>query len=508
MIVSNGKKIILLFSVLLLLVGYGCSGDGVSIHSPTGIWIGELTDPEGIVHPVQIFITPDSNFYLRFPWGDDYIIAEGFEVTDNYGSDYTTDIYKRYEEGNLYDVIDSTLYFVVNSPYRIIGTIQEHLSKNEWVFTAVYDSNSVSTVVLADIDEGWRFDDVDEVVDLVFDESGEISGVFEGDCVVDSGQISQMSEDLNLFSMQMTMTCGYNALSGIYSGVASYAIDEFGEEILYYFIENRQRKYPLSGELTRTTPLPPVANAGEDFSTPLDHPATVDGTASSDPNGTPLTYFWTIVDAPPDAFKQSFDNPELSTSSFTPTVAGDYLIELTVSDGLFTAVDMLTVTARPNRFLDQGDGTVLDTYHDLIWLKQADCFTSYLHWSADYDYIEPGTLVEDGALELVAALTDGFCGLTDGSLPGDWRLPTIDEWNELVSIEYYDPALSNIRDIGQWAEGDAFTGVRTDFPYWASTEDETNIDNRWYVELLDGTSETMFAGNKNYIWPVRTAPVP
>ena len=55
-----------------------------------------------------------------------------------------------------------------------------------------------------------------------------------------------------------------------------------------------------------------------------------------------------------------------------------------------------------------------DTLTGLIWLKDADCLPV-----ADFE----------GAKALVAMLGDGThpeCNLTDGSSPGDWRLPTKD----------------------------------------------------------------------------------
>ena len=70
-------------------------------------------------------------------------------------------------------------------------------------------------------------------------------------------------------------------------------------------------------------------------------------------------------------------------------------------------------TDAAQRFVDCGNGTVTDTATGLIWLQFADCLTAA-------DAAE--------AASAAAALADGQCELTDGSRPGDWRLPT---WEEL-----------------------------------------------------------------------------
>lgn len=70
------------------------------------------------------------------------------------------------------------------------------------------------------------------------------------------------------------------------------------------------------------------------------------------------------------------------------------------------------------RFVECGDGTVKDNLTGLFWLKDANCPAGGRSWA-------------DASI-FAAQLTDGQCGLTDGSLPGEWRLPTSDEWQVLL----------------------------------------------------------------------------
>ena len=85
--------------------------------------------------------------------------------------------------------------------------------------------------------------------------------------------------------------------------------------------------------------------------------------------------------------------------------------------------------ASPNpRFTDNGDGTVTDNLTGLIWLKDAGCLTVNQ------------TCV--GAVGACWELNNGECGLTDGSVNGDWRLPTIREMYSLIDYGQHDPALT------------------------------------------------------------------
>jgi len=71
-----------------------------------------------------------------------------------------------------------------------------------------------------------------------------------------------------------------------------------------------------------------------------------------------------------------------------------------------------------NRFVDCGNGTVTDTQTGLIWLKNADCLA------------HAGTTYQN-ANTMASNLASGQCGLTDGSAPGSWTLPTQQEWADL-----------------------------------------------------------------------------
>jgi len=75
-----------------------------------------------------------------------------------------------------------------------------------------------------------------------------------------------------------------------------------------------------------------------------------------------------------------------------------------------------------NRYVNCGNGTVTDTVTGLVWLRNASCTFGALAFKS-----------YSAANQAAAGLAAGQCGLTDGSSPGDWRLPTQAEWQATVA---------------------------------------------------------------------------
>lgn len=84
---------------------------------------------------------------------------------------------------------------------------------------------------------------------------------------------------------------------------------------------------------------------------------------------------------------------------------------------------LLCNSALADRFVNLNDGTMLDTTTNLRWLRDANCYSSYNGggdlWANDVNKAN--------------SLATGSCGLTDGSLAGDWHLPTFDELYSLIA---------------------------------------------------------------------------
>jgi len=132
------------------------------------------------------------------------------------------------------------------------------------------------------------------------------------------------------------------------------------------------------------------------------------------------------------------------------------------------------------RFTDNGNGTVTDNLTGLIWLKNANCF-------GDRTWTNALSCCKNN-------LWDGSCGLSDGSSPGDWRLPNINELHSLVDPTQNFPALP---------AGHPFTGVQSSY-YWSSTTYEPYPDDAWSVSMVFGHVVYDCKDSSYYVWPVRS----
>ncbi len=87
----------------------------------------------------------------------------------------------------------------------------------------------------------------------------------------------------------------------------------------------------------------PTADAGSDQTVSEGAAVTLDGSSSSDPDGTPLSYIWTapagITLQGADTAAPSFTAPDVSSDT-------DYVITLNVSDGSLSHTDTVTITVR------------------------------------------------------------------------------------------------------------------------------------------------------------------
>jgi hypothetical protein len=81
---------------------------------------------------------------------------------------------------------------------------------------------------------------------------------------------------------------------------------------------------------TDPNPTAPIARPGTGGVIPSRVPRTLDGTASTDPLGRPLSFLWTLVQRP-DGSAAGIENPTRPTASFTPDRDGTYVVGLTVT---------------------------------------------------------------------------------------------------------------------------------------------------------------------------------
>ena len=139
-----------------------------------------------------------------------------------------------------------------------------------------------------------------------------------------------------------------------------------------------------------------------------------------------------------------------------------------------------------------------DNLTGLIWLKNANCTDT-----VGGVIKSSGTLTWTNALTWSNNLASGSCGLSDGSVAGDWRLPNVREMQSLIHYGYSWPVVPNTAGTGKWIAGDPFTSVQPTY-YWTSTTSAGSTSNAWVVALHDGH---LSPGAKTltipYVWPVR-----
>jgi hypothetical protein len=154
------------------------------------------------------------------------------------------------------------------------------------------------------------------------------------------------------------------------------------------------------------------------------------------------------------------------------------------------------------RFTDNGDGTVTDIWTGLIWLKDANCYYEPGSGHAGLMYWEDALIwaneLYDGCENCGGVTPD--CNLSDGSNPGDWRLPNANELHSLIDLDEEYPALP---------AGHPFENVNVLFTYLSSTTDSEDRDEARVVHMGSGSvstigkSEESDPSNRKLVWPVR-----
>ncbi len=146
------------------------------------------------------------------------------------------------------------------------------------------------------------------------------------------------------------------------------------------------------------------------------------------------------------------------------------------------------------RLVTNGNGTVTDQLTGLVWLQNANC-TDTVGGINRNNPMYIGYLTWGDAITWSNNLANGFCGLTDSSTIGQWRLPNIVELKSLIDAGNNYPALPT---------GQPFTGLDPDHLYWSSTTMNGYYpDGAWVIAFYNGIGDGSQKSNPSRVWPVR-----
>jgi len=137
------------------------------------------------------------------------------------------------------------------------------------------------------------------------------------------------------------------------SRVAAAALEKLADRSIRSYQPESQAAFRFDYDLVRVPAgnRAPVARSGQDWFSVPGAPVALDGSASSDADGDPLTYRWTMTGKP--ALSQSLlSAPEDRVTELIPDVAGEYMVALVVNDGYDDSLpDTVLITV-------SSDGTV------------------------------------------------------------------------------------------------------------------------------------------------------
>jgi len=135
----------------------------------------------------------------------------------------------------------------------------------------------------------------------------------------------------------------------------------------------------------------------------------------------------------------------------------------------------ITTKETPNRFIDNGDGTVTDSILKVTFVKDPSSI--------------PGL---DKVMDFSSAVE--ACARLNYAGKQDWRLPTVKELSSIIDYSCCNPA---------W-DKNIFGGKFDDW-YWTSTLCAWNTGAAWCVGSGDGDVLNVGKANRDYVRPVRSS---
>ncbi|MBL3616339.1 MAG: putative Ig domain-containing protein [gamma proteobacterium endosymbiont of Lamellibrachia anaximandri] len=216
--------------------------------------------------------------------------------------------------------------FIPDVPGDYLG----QLIVNDGVTDSAPDTVKISTINSA------------PVADAGPDQTSSVGGVV----TLDGSGSSDVDGDVLTYSWAFTSKPAGSSASLSDPGALSpaFVIDLPGTYVVGLVVNDGTLDSDSDPVIIQTENQAPVAVAVADAdSVTLGTQVNLDGTASSDPDGDPLGYAWTLTT--PTESTAILSDATSPTPGFTPDVAGNYLATLVVSDGTLASVAQVAVSA-------------------------------------------------------------------------------------------------------------------------------------------------------------------
>lgn len=237
----------------------------------------------------------------------------------------------------------------------------------------------------------------------------------------------------------------------------------------------------------------PVADAGADRDVVTGKTVALDGSASRDADGDPLSYRWSFVSRP-DGAEVNLSSADTVAPEFTPDVAGEYVVRLVTSDGeADSASDTVVITAaranaRPTAVADGDQQVIVGNTVSLDGAASSDADGDML----TYDWTFTSTPADSQA-----GLVDGNSAspMFTPDVAGDYVLRLVvndgqaDSAADTVTVTAAQANVAPVADAG--ADDSVKTGVMVTLDGTASSDaNDDALTYEWRVVSTPPASET------------------
>ena len=135
-------------------------------------------------------------------------------------------------------------------------------------------------------------------------------------------------------------------LTNSYGVQSGFTVDVAGTYILSLTVSNGTASNTADVTIS-TSSVPPVANAGPNQFVNIGATVQLNGSGSTDLNGSLLSYHWTMTGLPANSMA-TLSNPNIVNPTFTADLPGTYQAQLVVNDGYNnSASSTVTITTNP-----------------------------------------------------------------------------------------------------------------------------------------------------------------